>query len=65
MSLQVTIDANGLIKVTHMMHLQGDGQGYGGAFGSPAGVAASQWGQGGNRGIVQFVSQAEEFFGET
>ena len=62
--LQVTIDSQGLIKVTHMMNLQGGPRALGGTYQGMAAFAESQRMSNANAGIVQFMSAAEDVFEE-
>jgi len=62
--LQVTIDSQGLIKVTHMMNLQGGPRALGGTFQGLAAFAETQRASNTNAGVVRFISAPDEVFGE-
>ena len=57
---QVMIDSQGLIKVTHMMNLQGMPRAQGGVYDSLAAFAESQRANSANMGVVQFMTMPED-----
>ena len=64
MVLQVTIDSQGLMKVTHMMNLQGGPRALGGTFQGMAAFAETQRTSNTNTGVVRFLSAPEDVFAE-
>lgn len=62
--LQVTIDHQGLIKVTHMMNLQGAQRAPGGMHQGAAAFAETQQANTAHTGVVRFLSAPEELLEE-
>jgi hypothetical protein len=60
----VTVDSQGLIKVTHMMNLQGGPRPLGGTFQGVAAFAETQRASNTNAGVVRFISAPEDVFGD-
>ncbi len=62
--MQVTIDAQGLIKVTHMMALQGASRPAAGLYQGAAAFAESQQANVSHAGVVRFISAPEDLLDE-
>lgn len=62
--MQVTIDKQGLIKVTHMMNLQGAPRPTAGHYQGVAAFAESQQANISHAGVVRFISAPEDLLDE-
>ena len=60
LALQVMIDKQGLMKVTHMMNLAGSARPTGGTYQGMAAYAESQRSANANVGIVRYICAPEE-----
>ncbi len=60
----MTIDSQGLIRVTHMMSLQGGPRAVGGNFQGMAAFAETQRASNNNAGVVRFISAPEDVIAE-